>query len=230
MSGPRLVAIVQARVGSTRLPGKTLLLVHGMSVLALGLRRLQRAQLLTAVTVATGDTRRDDPLAAECARLGVPCFRGSESDVLARYAAAAAAQNADHVVRVTADCPLICPELIDEGVRRHLAAGAAFTSNNLTRSFVHGVDFQIMTRAALATAQRECADVYEREHVVEFTERRPQRFPACALADAEDHSGLRCTLDTIDDYGRLHELCRRLPDPLTATYAELVAALLKIDA
>lgn len=230
MSEPRVVAIVQARLGSTRLPGKTLMQLHGMTVLALCLRRLQRAHALAAVAVATSDLERDDAVADECARLGVSCHRGSEQDVLARFVFAAEREHADHVARITADCPFICPELVDEGVRRHLAAGAAFTSNNVQRSFVHGVDFQITTRAALAAAQQESTDAYEREHVIEFIERRSERFPVCLLADTADRSALRCTLDTIDDFVRLHDLCRRLRDPLTATYADLVAALTAANA
>lgn len=177
---PRVVCISQARMTSSRLPGKVLMEAAGAPLLAHHLARLGRTRLVDAVVLATTVNATDDPVAELAARLGVGVFRGDEQDVLGRFAGAAEAFGAEVVVRVTADCPLIDPALIDEAVGRFLA-GRGDTPpmdyvNIDTGRFPRGLDAEVFTRRALDEAAREAVAPDEREHVTLFLYRRPQRF------------------------------------------------------
>lgn len=177
---PRVVCISQARMTSSRLPGKVLMEAAGAPLLAHHLGRLCRTRLVDAVVLATTFNATDDPVAELAGRLGVRVFRGDEHDVLGRFAGAAGAFGGEVVVRVTADCPLIDPALIDEAVARFLA-GQADTPpldyvNIDTGRFPRGLDAEVFTRRALDQAAREAIAPDEREHVTPFLYRRPQRF------------------------------------------------------
>lgn len=198
---PRIVAVVQARLGSTRLPGKVLLDLAGRPLLAWVLERLRRARSVDEVRLAIPDAAADAPLAALAGRLGVPVTRGSESDVLGRYLAAARESSAAHVVRVTSDCPFIDPELVDALVAHHLRTGADYSSNCRPPSWPRGFDAEIAGRAALDRAGRETRDAYDREHVMPYLYREPGRFrvshlPAPAALRRPD---LRVCVDTEAD-------------------------------
>jgi len=150
-----VVAIIQARMGSTRLPGKVLLDLAGRTMLARVVRRVGRAALIDEVMVATADAPDDDAIVEECRRLRVPCFRGSEHDVLDRFHRAAIAHRADVVVRITADCPLIDPEVTDRVIRAFFDERPDYASNTLRRTYPRGLDTEVMTAAALVRASRE---------------------------------------------------------------------------
>jgi len=214
----RVVGVVQARMGSSRLPGKVLMDVEGATMLARVLRRLSRAALLDRVVLATSDLPADDAVAAEAARLGFAVFRGSEEDVLSRYLGAAREHAADVVVRVTADCPLIDPAVVDRTVERFLAESPDYASNSLDRTYPRGLDVEVVDRRALEIAGAEARLDYERVHVTPFLYRHPERFRLLSVTrrdgEAGGHDGeggeplgeLRWTVDTAPDL----ELVRRI--------------------
>jgi len=205
-----IVAVVQARTGSTRLPGKVLADVAGRSMLARVCERLGRAGTVDGVIVATTTEPADRAVAAECARLGVPCFRGSEWDVLGRYHDAAAAWGAEVVVRVTADCPLIDPEVVDRVVLAFLDARPDYASNTLERTWPRGLDIEVFTAAALARAHREARLPHEREHVTPYLYGHPQQFRLLAVTGPDRLGHLRWTVDTPDDLRLVREIYARL--------------------
>ena len=200
------LCVVQARTGSTRLPGKVLLDLGGRPVLALLLQRLQRGEL--PVVVATSTASGDDDVVRLADALGVPTVRGSEADVLERFRVAAAAwPDADPIVRLTADCPFMEAAVVDQAVDVHTAHGADYTSNTLSRTFPDGLDVEVIARSALLDAAADATGQDEREHVTPFLQRHPERFRLAAFCSGEDLGDVRLTLDTVDD---LHELRARL--------------------
>jgi len=221
----RTVAIIQARMGSSRLPGKVLTDIGGQSMLERVVSRAARARRLDAVVVATTTDARDDVVVRECNRLGVLSFRGSENDVLDRYYGAARAFEADTVVRITSDCPLIDPHLVDRVVGELVRQQADYASNTLVLSYPRGLDAEAFTMASLAAAWENATEAYERVHVTPFLYRRPDRFKLVNVACAEDVSTLRWTVDTPDDLQLLRSLFERaahLGDPGWEDVLEIV--------
>lgn len=204
-SEPRVVAIVQARMSSTRLPGKTLMSLGGRTVLANVVARLQRASRIDAVVVATTTESIDDPIVAEATRLGVPVFRGSRDDVLSRYLGAAQAHRADIVVRITADCPLIEPTVIDRVIQALLDHASPYATNSAVRSYPRGLDVEAFTLGALEEAAAEADNPEDREHVTLYFHRHPERFRLTNVVGDEDASSHRWTLDTEEDLRFLQE-------------------------
>ncbi len=201
----KTAAIIQARMNSSRLPGKVLKTLCGRSVLSHVVERVSRAQGIDEIIVATTDHSVDDDIAAATRVLGATLFRGSETDVLARYYLAASAHDADVVVRVTSDCPLFEGGLLGEMLRSFAVAqksvpGIDYLSNTLTRRFPRGLDAEIFTFAALEQAYRNAARDDEREHVTPFIYRHPDRFRLRNFGGDPDYSQYRWTLDTIEDW------------------------------
>jgi spore coat polysaccharide biosynthesis protein SpsF len=205
---PNTVIIVQARMTSTRLPGKVLLEVAGKPLLEYQIERLRRSTLADRIVVATTVNAADQAIVALCERLAVPVWRGSEHDVLARYHDAARAHQADVVVRVTSDCPVIDPQVLDETIGYFLSEGGQldYVSNSLERSFPRGLDAEVFTFKALAEAHAEAVDEEEREHVTPFLYRRPQRYRLANVAFPADLSGHRWTVDTPEDFALISQL------------------------
>jgi spore coat polysaccharide biosynthesis protein SpsF len=204
----KVVAIIQARMGSTRLPGKVLRLLAGKTVLAHVIERVQAVQGIDGVIVATTTDRRDDALEQEALRVGAEVFRGSERDVLGRYFLAATEAGAEIVIRVTSDCPLLDPELIGAMLKRFLQAtnvGEEFDymSNGLRRTFPRGLDAEIFTMAALQRTHAAATQPYEREHVTPYIYQHPEQFRIYSFEAKEDLSSHRWTLDTEDDLAML---------------------------
>lgn len=200
-----VLCVVQARMGSTRLPGKVLMDLDGQPMLAFMLDRLSSLDGIRLV-VATSIGIGDDPI-ERCARsLGIAVVRGDETDVLGRFRTALDRYPADHVVRLTADCPLIDPVLVTATIERHLATGADYTSNTLIRTHPDGLDVEAMTARALRIADREATDPAEREHVTPYLYRRPQRFSLAALLGPARFGHLRWTVDTADDLERVRSM------------------------
>jgi spore coat polysaccharide biosynthesis protein SpsF len=207
----RTVAIIQARTGSTRLPGKVLRPLLGEPLLAQVVRRVGRATSLDATVVATTAAPADDAIADLGAGEGWLVERGSEMDLLDRYLGAARAHAADRVVRITSDCPLIDPELIDQVVAALAADGSDYASNTLEpRTLPRGLDVEAMTMAALEEAGREDHDPASREHATPFLYRHPERFRLTRVSSPVDLSAHRWTVDTAEDY----ELVSRIYDAL----------------
>lgn len=211
-------AVVQARSASTRLPRKVLKELPykgGITVLEQVLRRLQHAQVLDEIVVATTEVDEDGALVELAHRCGTRTFR-SKHDVLERFYQAAAAHQLDVIVRITADCPCLDPAVVDQVVGRHLKTRADFTSNCLTRSYVHGLDTEVLSFAALETAHRQATQEYERQHVCPYIYKtRPDLFKIAEVtAPAELYAPeIRATLDTQEDYALLCAVFEELDHP-----------------
>ena len=203
MEGARVIAIIQARVGSTRLPGKVLLDLAGEPMLARVVNRTRRAQTLDEVVVATTVQPADEAIVRLCAERDWPCFRGSEEDVLDRYYQAAVAHQADVVVRITSDCPLIEPEIVDRVVREFLERQPEvdYACNALPRrTFPRGLDTEVMRFDVLEHAWREDNNPAWREHVTPYIQRNPDLFCIHDVINEVDYSSyMRWTVDTSED-------------------------------
>lgn len=195
-----VVAVLQARVSSSRLPGKVLKPLAGRPMLERHLERLFRARTLDRIVVATSDQASDEPIAALCERLGVACFRGSLNDVLERLVEAARPYAPAHLVRLTGDCPLADPQVIDQVVELHRASGADYTCNVYPPTFPDGLDVEAMRWAVIEAAAREAVEPYQREHATQFILKHPERFRIENLARDVDLSGMRWTVDEPEDY------------------------------
>jgi glutamate-1-semialdehyde aminotransferase/spore coat polysaccharide biosynthesis protein SpsF (cytidylyltransferase family)/predicted dehydrogenase len=165
--GP-VVAIIQARMGSSRLPGKSMAEIEKQPMLWHVIKRVKRATLVDRVVVATSTAPGDDAVERFCQENDVPCYRGSENDVLDRFYVAARGEKASQVVRITADCPLIDPEVIDRVVRRFQRGDLDYASNAMVRSYPDGLDTEIFSFAALERAWHEASKSSEREHVTPY--------------------------------------------------------------
>lgn len=206
--------IVQARMASTRLPGKILKKVLDKTLLEYQLERLSRVKLADHVIVATTDQEQEQPIIDLCQKLDVPYFRGSEEDVLSRYYGAATKYQADTIVRVTSDCPLIDPVVVDKVIDFYLAhqSDYDYASNTFPElTYPRGMDTEVFSCKALKEAFEEAVDQVEREHVTIFIKRRPKRYRIINLPYEKDYSYYRLTVDTPDDF----ELIKRM---ITALY------------
>ena len=222
----RTTAIIQARMGSTRLQGKALVDIAGKTMLDRVVTRVGQARLVDAIMVATTTEDRDDPLAQEAHRLGVAVFRGSEEDVLDRYVRAAQACRADVVVRITSDCPLIDPGVIDDVVTRFVAEDADYASNTLERSYPRGLDVEVMTTAALERSRREADAAYQRVHVTPFLYEHPKLFKLVSVVSAGPRSDLRWTVDTPEDLALVRALYARLSDRTSFSWTDVLAIVI----
>jgi spore coat polysaccharide biosynthesis protein SpsF len=197
-------------MSSVRLPGKVLADVCGEPMLSLLLRRLDRARRVGSVVVATSTDEEDDPVAALAESLGFGSFRGPRDDVLGRLAEAAAPHKGT-VVRVTGDCPLVDPEIVDAVIALLEATpGCAYASNVEPRTYPDGLDVEALPLAVLAELAREATDTTDREHVTTMIRRDPERWPRASLEGSEDLAELRWTVDTEDDLEFVREVVGRL--------------------
>jgi spore coat polysaccharide biosynthesis protein SpsF len=226
------VAVVQARMGSTRLPGKVLMDLDGEPLLALVLARVGRAAGIDEVAVATSTLPGDDPVAEEARRCGARVVRGSEQDVLDRYAGAAAELEAELVVRITADCPLVDPGVLGQLLALRdaedfdyagvLTGGAPADGR---RRFPDGLDAEVVRTSVLAQAAREATAAYDREHVTPFIKARPERFRLGVLEADRDLGDERWTVDQAEDLAFVRAVVTRLGAPATAGLADILAVL-----
>ena len=222
------VAIIQARMSSTRLPGKVMKKLADRSVLAHVVNRLQTSRTLDAVVVATTDNAVDDAIAVEASRYGAGVYRGSEADVLGRYHDAAREFAADIVVRITSDCPLLDPELVDLMVRKFFSCPVVdYLSNTLERTYPRGLDVEIFTRKALETAFRQAHEPFEREHVTPYMYQHGDVFSLVSQTQDVDHSACRWTLDTIDDWRFMEAVYHHLHRPGRVFTTDEVLELLR---
>lgn len=211
----KIVAIVQARMGSTRLPGKVLKTLGGKSVLAQVLGRVRSCRTLTSVAVATSTLAEDEAVVDEAKRCGAVVVRGDALDVLARYGRAADETEADVVVRVTSDCPLFDGGLLETMLGAFLAGRAAarpldYLSNTIVRSYPRGLDCEIFTRAALKRAVADARTPSQREHVTPYFYQNPTLFSVEQFARLPDLSHHRWTLDTPEDWALLSRVFEAL--------------------
>lgn len=245
------IAIIQARMGSARLPGKVLLDIAGQPMLARVVERARRAKSLDGVAVATTIDSADDPVADFCAGRDYPCYRGSLHDVLDRYYQAARLFKADFIVRLTADCPLIDPGVIDEVVRAFFgraptsdqpAASASsprfaanlqipaqvdFATNRLPppwhRTYPIGLDTEVCTFQALERAWKEAVQPYHREHVMPYLYEQDGRFRIRLIHHDPDYGTLRWTVDTPQDLELVRQVYARFAGRDDFTWQEVLA-------
>lgn len=222
----KTVAIIQARMSSSRLPGKVLKDLAGKPMLAWVVERSARAQSVDQVAVATTVDPADDPIEQFCAEQGIACFRGSQFDVLDRYYQAARAFDAQTVVRLTADCPLMDPQLIDEAVNAFAGGAVDFAANRLPppwkRTYPIGLDIEVCSFAALERAWREAEQPYEREHVMPYLYDQPGRFRTVLLNTEPDYGSLRWTVDTPEDLDFLRAVLNILSPREDFTWREVL--------
>jgi spore coat polysaccharide biosynthesis protein SpsF len=192
--------IVQARMTSTRLPGKVLLPLAGEPMLVRLIERLSRVRFADGVAIATTKNATDDPIVALCEKLGVSSYRGSEHDVLSRYFECAQQLSAGTVVRVTSDCPLLDPALIDLAISRYQQGDIDYVSNTLDPTWPYGMAVEVFSAHVLGLAHREARQAAEREHVTPYIYWNPERFRLVNLRHTENLSHLRLTIDTLEDY------------------------------
>lgn len=202
--GPHLqvVVIVQARMGAARFPGKPLKTILSRPLLHYLIERLKRVKLATSIVIATTTNERDDPIANLALQEKVNVFRGSEEDVLSRYIEAAKQNKADIIVRITADCPLIDPLIIDQVIQGFLDVKPPldYFSNALTRTFPRGLDVEVFSYKALQKAHQEAKLSEEREHVTLYLYRHPELFRIGNFCYIFDASSYRLTVDTPEDF------------------------------
>jgi spore coat polysaccharide biosynthesis protein SpsF len=221
----RTVAILQARTGSHRLPGKVLMDLRGEPMMARVVTRASRAESLDRVVVATSTLPGDDAIESLCRERGWPVHRGSPDDLLDRYHQAAVAEGADVVVRITCDCPLIEPEVIDRTVRLFRESGVDYASSGgPPRSFPRGLDTEVCSFAALERAWREDKDPAWREHVTPYIYRHPELFTMKGLVDDTDRSTMRWTVDTPEDMAFVRRIYESFDDD-RFTWRQVLALL-----
>jgi spore coat polysaccharide biosynthesis protein SpsF len=197
----RIPVVIQARMGSTRLPGKVLMKTVGQTMFSLLVERLRRARRVDGIYVATSDKPADEQIVAEAERLGVPWFRGSENDVLSRYLGVARKFDLPAIVRITADCPLMDPDVLDSVIEKFTREQPDYCCNTIPRSVPNGLDVEVFSRATLERISRDAVDPLDREHVTRHIYRHPERFECLAAAPYDPQmAARRWTLDTPADY------------------------------
>lgn len=201
MAKKRVVIILQARMGASRLPGKPLKKVLGRPLLSFQLERLRRVKYADQIVVATTVEAQDAQIAALCEQEQIACYRGSELDVLDRYYQVATLFHADVVVRVTGDCPLIDPEIVDQLIKFYLDNWPTYdyASNSLERTYPRGLDAEIFSYALLERAVKEAKHQEEHEHVTPYFYTHPELFSLGSVKQPKDGSFHRWTVDTAED-------------------------------
>lgn len=194
-----IIAIIQARLGSTRLPGKVLLDLEDKTVLERVIERVKASKLITDVVVATTIRKEDLRIVKLCADIGTSVYCGSVDDVLDRYYQAARLFKADHIVRITSDCPLIDPVVIDAVIKLHFLDEADYTTNIIKETYPDGEDVEVFTFEALRKTWKNANLASEREHVTPYLRKNPA-FKIASLESKKDLSHKRWTLDNPEDY------------------------------
>jgi spore coat polysaccharide biosynthesis protein SpsF len=220
------VIIVQARMTSTRLPGKVMEPIEGRPMLAWQFDRLRRVRDDVRVAVATTVNQADDAIATLCEHEGVPVVRGSELDVLDRYRQAADALGADPVIRITSDCPLIDPDVSRQVLELWERKQPDYASNTLERTFPRGLDTEVFSHGALESAWQRADAPFEREHVTPYIYLRPEEYRLANLAAHADLGGLRWTVDTDEDLAFVRAVYQAIvPDTPAFTTRDVIELL-----
>lgn len=217
----RIVAVVQARMGSTRYPGKVMQDLGGMTVIECLLNRLAGSKTITKIIVATSTLPENDILQAHVEALGFACYRGDEDDVLARFADVARFSGADYIVRITGDCPLIDPGIVDTIVAKAIAAEADYYSNVNPPTFPDGLDVEVLSRSALLLADGNAVSSFDREHVTPFIRSQESLRQFNHLNDT-DYSEFRWTLDEAQDMEVLRNIAQKVNDLVHLSFADII--------
>ncbi|MDG6249245.1 glycosyltransferase family protein [Methanocalculus sp.] len=196
-----IAVIIQARMNSSRMPGKTMQEIAGKPLLYYCVHRCQQAKSVDAVIVATTTSLKDDIIADWCHKNEINCYRGNEDDVLDRYYQTAKKIGVDIIVRVTSDCPFADPIVIDTLVRDLKDSGADYVSNRIRkRTYPHGIDAEVLQFSALEAAWKNATEKGEREHVTPYVMKHPNIFSVRERSLEEDLSNYRLTVDYPEDF------------------------------
>ena len=221
-----VIGVLQARTTSTRLPGKVLMNILGEPMILQQLRRLKMSVRLDDIIVATSLEKSDDELAMVCLAAGYRVFRGSLDDVLDRFVKAIENDSCDHVVRLTADCPLTDPNVIDEIIGRHLQGDSDYTSNTLNPTYPDGLDAEVFKISALLNAWENAVLPSHREHVTPYIYGHPEIFSLDSYENDRDLSAMRWTVDEVEDFEFATEVYRNLyPSKANFTMADILILL-----
>ena len=222
----KTVAIIQGRMASSRLPDKIMKDIFGKPMLAWVVDQVRKARLIDQVVVATTLDPSDDAVEVYCHENQILCYRGSMHDVLDRFYQAAKIYQADVVVRFTADCPLLDPQLVDRVLEAFFAAGADFAANRLpppfTRTFPIGLDTEVVTFAALERAWNEATAKHDREHVMPYLYEVENRFNVVRVEHDQDFGWVRWTVDTPTDLELIRKLAERIQNKPSFTWQEVL--------
>jgi len=206
---PKVVAIIQARMGSTRLPGKVMKKILGRTVLELVVERVKKAAKIDEIVIATTTGKNDDKIEDLCRKLNLNVFRGSEEDVLRRYYESAKEYKADVIVRITSDCPLIDPDIIDKIIDFYFEKQPLdYVSNGLERTFPRGLDVEVFSFGALELANESAKK--NREHVTPYMYKDDKNMKTANFANKTDLSEYRLTVDYEEDFLLINEIYKEL--------------------
>lgn len=226
----KIVATIEARMASSRLPGKVLLPLADKPALQHLVERLKRSKYLDGIVVATTDKPGDDVIEALAKQLGVDCFRGSEDDVLGRVLGAAQSVQADLICEITGDCPLLDWRVVDRGIEEFFTAPLDYAANCLTQSYPLGLETQVFPTKVLAEVDQLTKDPIDRTHVSYYIYMHPEKFRVKNwAANPEAHAPeVRLTLDETDDLKLIDQVFRELLPSKPDFSVEDVVALLKL--
>ncbi|QGH35222.1 NTP transferase domain-containing protein [Gracilibacillus salitolerans] len=207
----KIVAILQARMGSSRLPGKVLRTVLGKPLIKYQIDRIKQSSYLDEIVVATTNKRRDDSIVDFCESERIRYVRGSEEDVLSRYLKAANETQADVIVRLTADCPLIDAQTIDHVIKAfETNKNADYVTNVLERSYPRGYDIEVFGRETLDEINNIANRISDREHVTTYIRDHPEQFHIVNVLHHTNYSNYRLTVDTLEDFQLIEKIIRSM--------------------
>ena len=205
-----ILCILQARMSSTRLPGKVMKPLLGESMIKRQIDRIKQSKKIDQLCVATSSDPSDDIIESYCQKSRWDCFRGSLNNVLDRYYQASLPYQPDHIVRLTADCPLSDPEIIDLVLSEHIKTNADYSSNTIQLTFPDGLDVEIFTSATLKKTWQHAKHPDELEHVTRYIHTHPEIFSCHNVAGKSDLSHLRWTVDTSQDFEIVSKIFEKL--------------------
>ena len=217
----KVVAVVQARMGSVRLPGKVLMPIGGVPAIDLLLKRVRKAKTLEEVIVATSSSKKDDVLAHHLKDQGISFFRGDENDVLSRFVEINSLTQPDVIVRLTGDCPFVDPTLVDSVVKELTAQAADYSSNVEPPTFPHGFDVEAFTREMLEWTQNHSEPERAMEHVTTLM-RQTSSIKRVNLTSGGEYSHIRVTLDNSEDLLVIQNIASRVSNMLDFGWNEVV--------
>lgn len=220
-------------MGSTRLPGKVMMRLQGKTVLEHVIIRVKQSKEIDTIVIATTTKSDDDIIAEEAARLNVKCFRGSEEDVLSRYYYAAKEINADVVVRITSDCPLIDPKVIDKALFKfkslYVTNSVDYLSNTIERTYPRGLDMETVPFNKLEEAFNDADKPHQREHVTPYFYENPDKFNLINYSNNINYSDYRLTLDTPEDFELITKIYEELYNGQHDFYLDDIIELYKYN-
>ena len=224
----KISAIVQARMTSTRLPGKVLMQIEGKPMLWQVINRLRLAKKIDEVILAIPDTKENDILERWTKENQIKYYRGSEEDVLFRYYETAKKFHSKVIIRLTSDCPLIDPKIVDLVIEKHLNSGVDYTSNVIKRTFPRGLDVEVFNFMVLEKAHKEAKENYQREHVTPYIYEHPEIFKLQNIIAKGmlKRPEIRLTVDTKEDLRLIREIYKHLYEPERVFYTKEIIELL----